>query len=74
MDAGQYTTESPLWTLETEVDAGATVNYVYVRQQDCGQAPIYESINRTMDIAECGPGTKVVRGKWTGSVGSSGGC
>ncbi|KAF7869951.1 hypothetical protein EAF04_004735 [Stromatinia cepivora] len=75
MNAGMYTTEYPLWYVDTKLTAGETVSYVFVREQNCGQAPIYESRNRTVIIPECGSGgTKVIRAAWVGSVGSSGGC
>ncbi|KAA8571273.1 hypothetical protein EYC84_000600 [Monilinia fructicola] len=75
LGAGQYTAEWPLWTLDTELLADSTISYAYVRVQDCGQAPIYESINRTLVTGECGSGgLKVMRDKWTGNLGTSGGC
>lgn len=75
MNSGKYTTEFPLWYVDAELTAGETISYVYVREQDCGQEPVYESINRTIVIPECGTeGTKVVSDAWVGSTGSSGGC
>ncbi|RAL61125.1 hypothetical protein DID88_010464 [Monilinia fructigena] len=75
LGAGQYTAEWPLWSLDTELLADSTISYAYVRVQDCGQAPIYESRNRTLVTGDCrGGGLKVVRDKWTGDVGTSGGC
>ncbi|KAB8298302.1 hypothetical protein EYC80_002031 [Monilinia laxa] len=75
LGAGQYTAEWPLWSLDTELLADSTISYAYVRVQDCGQAPIYESRNRTLVTGECeSGGLKVVRDKWTDDVGTSGGC
>ncbi|KAI9641743.1 hypothetical protein NHQ30_009599 [Ciborinia camelliae] len=75
LQSGNYTTEWPLWYLDTKLEAGETVSYAYVRTQTCGQAPIYESMNRTLVTPECGAGgVTVVRDAWVGKVGKNGSC
>lgn len=75
MNAGMYTTENPVWYVDAQLTAGEPVSYVYVREQDCGQAPIYETNNRTSVVPECGTGGSTIRRDvWVGSGGSSGGC
>ncbi|KAL2070223.1 hypothetical protein VTL71DRAFT_13249 [Oculimacula yallundae] len=74
LSAGGYTAQRPLWSVDTYLEAGKDVVYSYVREQNCGQAPVRESVNRTLSVPECG-GQRVVReDAWTGPVGSSGGC
>ncbi|KAI1503060.1 carbohydrate-binding module family 20 protein [Biscogniauxia marginata] len=80
LDAAGYTAERPLWSARVALAAGETVAYAYVRQQDCGQDPIWETRNRTLVVPACDEGAdpEVVRletdDAWTGPVGSSGGC
>jgi len=76
--ASNYTAERPLWFLAAPLPAGETVSYVYVRQEDCGQGWIYESVNRTVAVPACVEGDESVRettdDAWTGETGSSGAC
>jgi glucoamylase len=76
--ASNYTTERPLWFLSAPLPAGETLSYVYVRQENCGQPWIYESVNRTVAVPGCVDGDESVRettdDAWTGKTGSSGGC
>jgi glucoamylase len=75
MNAGKYTVEQPLWFVDAMLTAGETVSYKFVREENCGQAPIYESGNRTVTVPACGySGTVVVEDAWVGKTGSSGGC
>ncbi|RFU29189.1 hypothetical protein B7463_g7149, partial [Scytalidium lignicola] len=74
LNAGLYTAERPLWELNTYVTAGQTVMYQYVRQEDCNQPYIYETINRTLVVPPCGGDMVTTNDAWTGLVGSSGNC
>ncbi|PQE10149.1 glycosyl hydrolase family 15 protein [Rutstroemia sp. NJR-2017a WRK4] len=75
MNAGKYTAEQPLWYVDAMLTAGETVSYKFVREENCGQAPIYESGNRTVTVPACGySGTVVVEDAWVGATGSSGSC
>jgi glucoamylase len=78
MLASNYTAERPLWYLATPLEAGETVSYVYVRQENCGQPWIYESVNRTLTVPACVEDDDSVREStndaWTGATGTSGGC
>ncbi|KAI0514762.1 carbohydrate-binding module family 20 protein [Xylaria bambusicola] len=82
LDASGYTDQRPLWAATIALTAGETTNYVYVRQQDCGQGPIWESstANRTLVIPPCDPDADpdavlvVTDDAWQGPTGSSGGC
>lgn len=78
--ASNYTAERPLWFLAAPLPAGEPVSYVYVRQEDCGQAWIYESVNRTLAVPACVEGgddgsvRAATDDTWTGATGKSGGC
>lgn len=74
MGAGGYTSERPLWSLSAYLTAGEELSYVYVRQENCGQAWIYESGNRTLVAPPCGSAGIVTDDAWVGPVGTSGGC
>lgn len=80
MAGSNYTAERPLWYVEVAMAAGETVNFVYARQENCGQEYIYESINRTLVVPACasnGTATEVLLtmdNAWTGPVGTSGNC
>lgn len=82
MAGSNYTAERPLWYVEVAMTAGEAVNFVYVREEDCGQGYVYESINRTLVVPACaGTGNGTVAeavltldDAWTGSVGTSGDC
>ncbi|KAI0600004.1 carbohydrate-binding module family 20 protein [Biscogniauxia sp. FL1348] len=80
LDATGYTAERPLWSARVAMTAGETVTYAYARQEDCGQDPIWETVNRTLVVPACDEDadSEEVRletdDQWTGSVGSSGGC
>ncbi|KAI8954219.1 carbohydrate-binding-like protein [Xylaria longipes] len=82
LDASGYTDKRPLWAATIALDAGETINYAYVRQEDCGQNPIWESAtaNRTLVVPPCDPNADpdtvlvVTDDAWQGPTGSSGGC
>lgn len=82
LDASGYTAERPLWSATIALTAGQAVNYAYVRQEDCSQAPIWESAtaNRTLVIPACDPNADpdtvilVTNDAWQGPTGTSGGC
>lgn len=82
LDASGYTDQRPLWAATIALTAGETVNYAYVRQEDCGQDSIWESstANRTLVVPPCDPGADpeavlvVTDDTWEGPTGSSGGC
>ena len=61
--------------------AGEYVSYAYVRQEDCNQPYIYETINRTITVPACqnstsGSSTPLLStdDAWVGPAGSSGQC
>ncbi|KAI0388380.1 carbohydrate-binding module family 20 protein [Xylariaceae sp. FL0594] len=82
LDASGYTQQRPLWSATVALTAGETVSYAYIRQEDCGQAPIREpaTANRTLVIPPCDPNADpekvlvVTDDAWQGPTGSSGGC
>ena len=79
MSASNYTSDRPLWFANIPMTAGETVSYGYVRQENCNQPYIYETLNRTLVVPPCDPnaGDKpqlTTNDAWTGPVGSSGGC
>ncbi|KAK0119451.1 hypothetical protein ONS95_010900 [Cadophora gregata] len=74
LGAGAYTSERPLWSVSTYLEAGKTVQYRYVREQNCGQAPLVESVNRTLVVPACGSEKVTREDAWTGPVGTSGNC
>ncbi len=74
MGAGEYTSSRPLWTVSAYLDAGETVHYKYVRQENCNQPYIYETINRTLTVPNCGGAGFTENDAWTGPVGESGNC
>ncbi|KAH8594506.1 1, 4-alpha-D-glucan glucohydrolase [Bisporella sp. PMI_857] len=74
LGAGGYTAERPLWSGSAYLSAGETVSYKYVRQENCDQPYIYESINRTLAIPPCGGATVVTDDAWTGEYGTPGSC
>lgn len=74
LNAGGYTQERPLWSLDAFFEAGEGVDYKFVRQEDCGQAWVYESLNRTLGVGVCGSADEVVEVAWDGPVGTSGNC
>ena len=74
MGAGGYTSERPLWSVSTYLNAGQTVLYQYLRQENCNQPYIYETINRTLTVPACGSPTITLEDAWVGPVGTSGGC
>ncbi|KAI1420706.1 carbohydrate-binding module family 20 protein [Xylaria sp. FL1777] len=82
LDASGYTNQRPLWATTVALTAGETINYAYVRQEDCNQAPIWESetANRTLVVPACNPNADpdtvivVTDDAWQGPTGSSGGC
>lgn len=74
LGAGAYTEERPLWSVSAFLNAGETVSYKYVRQEDCDQPYIYESINRTLVVPACGSVSISTDDAWTGDAGTTGGC
>ncbi|KAK3368937.1 family 15 glycosyl hydrolase [Lasiosphaeria ovina] len=79
MVSSNYTAERPEWFAQMSLAAGQTVSYAYVRQQDCGRPPIWETANRTLTAPACaGTGaplpTLETDDAWTGPVGQPGGC
>jgi len=74
LGAGGFTAERPLWSVSAFLNAGETISYVYVRQEDCGQANIYETVNRTLTIPPCGGDTVTTNDAWVGDVGTPGNC
>lgn len=74
MNAGDYTAERPLWFFTIPLAAGEVVSYKYVRMEDCGQANIFEGVNRTVAVPGCGGEAVTVEDSWVGEVGSSGDC
>jgi glucoamylase len=74
LGSGQYTKERPLWSVSAFLNAGESVDYKYVRQEDCGQPYIYETLNRTLVVPGCGSEAVTTDDAWTGPVGTSGGC
>jgi len=74
MNPGNYSQTRPLWYGSVFLPAGQTISYVYVRQENCNQPYIYESINRTLTVPACkSPGIST-NDAWTGQVGSPGNC
>ncbi|CAK7219722.1 hypothetical protein SBRCBS47491_003945 [Sporothrix bragantina] len=81
LSANNYTSDRPEWYVEVQMTAGEYVSYVYVREEDCGQASIYETVNRTLLVPACdesatanSPALLTTDDAWTGAVGTSGGC
>jgi glucoamylase len=74
MGAGGYTSERPLWSVSTYLNAGQTVLYQYLRQENCNQPYIYETINRTLTVPACGSPAITLEDAWVGPAGTSGGC
>ncbi|KAF8855324.1 1, 4-alpha-D-glucan glucohydrolase [Acephala macrosclerotiorum] len=74
LGAGGYTQARPLWSVSAYLNAGETVSYKYVRQEDCNQPYIYETQNRTLTVPSCGSAAITTNDAWVGPVGTSGGC
>ncbi|RDW69741.1 putative glucoamylase P [Coleophoma cylindrospora] len=74
MSAANYTSTRPLWYASVAMTAGEMVDFKFAREEDCAQASIYESVNRTLTVPACGAEGIVVDAAWTGAVGTSGGC
>jgi glucoamylase len=74
MGAGDYTSEWPLWSVSTYLTAGEAVSYTYVRQEDCNQPYIYETVNYTLTVPACGGEGTATNDAWVGPVGTSGNC
>lgn len=78
MLASNYSAARPLWYVDAALAAGEAVSYVYVRQENCGQGWIYETVNRTLVVPACVQGdygvSETTNDAWTGPTGSSGGC
>ncbi|KAI1434612.1 family 15 glycosyl hydrolase [Xylaria sp. CBS 124048] len=81
LDASDYTAARPLWAGTFALTAGQGISYKYVRKQNCGQAPIWETgDDRTFAIPACDQNADptaalvVTDDAWRGSTGSSGSC
>jgi len=74
LGAGGYTSERPLWSVSAYLNAGQTVSYSYMRQENCGQPYIYETLNRTLTVPPCGSAGVTTDDAWVGPLGSSGNC
>ncbi len=73
MNAGNYTSERPLWYADVMLPGDISINYQYVRQENCGQPYILETVNRTLTTPPCGYEGIDTDDVWTGAVGNSGG-
>jgi glucoamylase len=74
MNPGNYSSTRPLWYGSVFLPAGKTISYVYVRQENCNQPYIYESINRTLIVPACkSPGISTNKA-WVGALGTPGSC
>jgi glucoamylase len=74
MNPGNYSSTRPLWYGRVFLPAGQAISYVYVRQENCDQPYIYESINRTLTVPTCGSPGISTNEAWTGPVGMPGSC
>lgn len=74
MGAGGYTSSRPLWSVTAYLNAGETLSYKYVRQENCNQPYLYETQNRTLTVPACGSDAITQEDAWTGPVGTSGNC
>jgi glucoamylase len=76
--SSNYTVERPLWFAQLALEAGEVVSYKYIRQEDCGQEWIWETVNRTLVVPPCVEGSTDVLAEtddaWMGEVGMPGGC
>lgn len=76
--SSNYTAERPMWFAQLALEAGKTVTYKYVRQENCGQDWIWETVNRTLAVPACVEGSTAVLAEtddaWTGPVGTPGSC
>ncbi|KAI1324147.1 carbohydrate-binding module family 20 protein [Xylariaceae sp. FL0255] len=84
LSANNYTSSRPLWYATVALTPGETINYAYVRQEDCNQAPIWENptANRTLVVPACDPNSEddptaiavSTNDTWDGPTGTSGDC
>lgn len=82
LSGSNYTSDRALWYVEVAMTAGATVDFVYAKLEDCNQGYLYETINRTLTVPACAgsDGTAAAQvsltldDAWTGPDGTSGGC
>jgi glucoamylase len=75
LSAGGYTADRPLWSVTSALNAGESVSFVYVRQEDCDPVSyIYETTNRTLTVPACGGAEVTTNDAWVGPVGVSGEC
>ncbi|KAL0933072.1 glucoamylase [Colletotrichum truncatum] len=75
MKATSYSAERPLWNVDVELPGGQSVDYIYIRKQNCDQGYIYESTNRTLTVPACDSTKKLtVDDEWVGRRGTSGNC
>lgn len=74
LSASAYTQDRPLWSAAIPLNAGEVISYQYVRQEDCDQPYIYETVNRTLTVPACGGAAVTTDDAWMGPVGSSGNC
>jgi len=56
------------------LNAGETADYKYVRQENCEQPYVYETLNRTLVVPPCGSEAITVEDAWVGDVGTPGNC
>lgn len=74
MSASGYTDERPLWRVSTYVEAGQTVDFKYVRQENCNRPYIYETWSRVLVVPACGGEAVVTDDAWVGPVGTPASC
>ncbi|KAL3420003.1 Glucoamylase P [Phlyctema vagabunda] len=74
LNPGLYTAARPLWYADLQLAAGQSVDYKFVRTQNCNQPPVYESTNRTLAVPACGQPGFTTDFAWNGPVGSPGNC
>ncbi|TAQ84196.1 hypothetical protein B7494_g7480 [Chlorociboria aeruginascens] len=65
LSADNYTQARPLWYLNASLVAGESIDYKFVREEDCTQPYIYETVNRTLTVPACGEEGITVDAAWT---------
>jgi glucoamylase len=78
LSASNYTSDRPEWYVQVAFNGAETVDYVYVRQENCGQPYIWESTNRTLTVPPCSYDHSVIaletNDAWVGPSGQNGNC
>jgi glucoamylase len=74
MSAYNYTSSRPLWYAQVYLPAGQTVSYSYIRQENCNQPFIFETVNRTVSVPACGSAGINTDDAWAGPVGYAKSC